>query len=137
MSNVKLNQEEWKPCPYSPFGKEYAVSSWGRIMRYAPGTKTCASRYKVGQYLKLSNTHTYFRLRINTDGLVKGVSISRMVLLAFIGEDADPERNQCNHKDGDKTNNNLSNLEWMTCGENIAHAREVLGIFGNQRRGIN
>ena len=44
----------------------------------------------------------------------------QVILHAFLGT---PEDLQCNHKDGNKHNNSLSNLEWVTPLENSRHAR--------------
>lgn len=48
----------------------------------------------------------------------------RIIALTFLGEP--PEgKNFVNHKDGVKENNPASNLEWCSCAENLAHARET------------
>lgn len=70
----------------------------------------------------------YVRIDLMVDGSKVGVSIHRMVALAFIGickECPDNEDIEVNHKDGDKTNNFIENLEWSTHIENIEHARKT------------
>lgn len=74
------------------------------------------------------NKKGYVRIDLMIDGSKVGVSIHRMVALAFIGickECPDNEDMEVNHKDGDKTNNFVENLEWSTHAENIEHARET------------
>jgi hypothetical protein len=57
-----------------------------------------------------------------------------LVATEFIGPR--PKNIQVNHKDGNKLNNHLSNLEYVTCLQNIRHAINVLKIdWGSQRRG--
>lgn len=46
--------------------------------------------------------------------------VHRLVAEAFLPHD--PDRREVNHRDGDKTNNNASNLEWVTHSENHRHA---------------
>lgn len=50
-------------------------------------------------------------------------SVHRLVLENFNPIEG-MEKFQVNHKDGNKANNSLSNLEWVTCIENIHHAIE-------------
>ena len=48
-------------------------------------------------------------------------SVHRLIMENFFPFEG-MESYQVNHIDGDKTNNNLINLEWVTCKENIHHA---------------
>ena len=52
--------------------------------------------------------------------LFKRVSIHRLVYETFVGKI--PKGMQINHKDGNKNNNHISNLEVVTPKENTAHA---------------
>jgi hypothetical protein len=49
-----------------------------------------------------------------------------LVLAAFVGPAPTPQH-EGNHRDGDKGNNRLGNLEWATKSQNRLHACRVLG----------
>lgn len=67
----------------------------------------------------------YLLIRLNKDGIRKGVAVHRLVAMAFI---PNPNKKpEVNHKDGNKLNNHINNLEWVTRSENIKHAWHVLG----------
>ena len=75
---------------------------------------------KKGKLLKPSKTYNGY-LRVNINGRL--VRIHRIVAEAFIPNTFDLP--QVNHKDGNKTNNTIDNLEWCTSSENIKHAYKI------------
>jgi hypothetical protein len=56
----------------------------------------------------------------------KSFLIHRLIAEAFLG----PSDLQINHKDGNKQNNRIENLEWVTLQQNVDHCRHVLGKDG-------
>jgi len=65
----------------------------------------------------------YYVVNLNKNGHVKQCYVHSLVAEAFIGER--PHRVTVNHKDGDKLNNHVSNLEYATYSENNLHARRT------------
>lgn len=60
----------------------------------------------------------YFQIELTKNENVKKHLIHRLVLLTFNGE----SKLDVNHKDGNKLNNRLDNLEYVTKSENTKHA---------------
>lgn len=72
------------------------------------------------------NSHGYMVVSLTKNGKRKDCKLHRLLALTFL---PNPNDFDCiNHKDGDKLNNSLNNLEWCTKGQNNRHARDVLGV---------
>jgi hypothetical protein len=105
-----MEQEEiWKDI--EGYGGKYKISSFGRCLTAR------------GNEFKYSNANGY-RMVILYDlskkGCYKGHLVHRLVAQAFVPNIEN--KPQVNHKDKIKTNNNVKNLEWVTCSENHIHA---------------
>lgn len=68
--------------------------------------------------------HRYRFVILSINGEQTKEYVHRIVATHFIGEPSG-DRNHVNHKDGNRVNNHVDNLEWVTHAENMRHAIEM------------
>lgn len=85
---------------------------------------------KTKRFLKLRPLPSGY-LKVSVGYPQKDHYIHRLVATAYI---ANPKnKKEVNHKNGDKTDNRVSNLEWATHSENQLHKTRVLGISSGEK----
>jgi hypothetical protein len=110
-----LENEIWKDI--EGYEGVYKVSNLGRVK------SLMRVKYVREKILKpVINNNGYLRIFICGKPKNRNCAIHRLVAKAFI---PNPENKpQVNHKDGDKSNNKIENLEWCNGSENVCHAFE-------------
>ena len=93
------------------FDSKYSVNNTGDVFSLKGKKKKL-----IGKITK----NGYRQLLINHNGVRKYIFEHRLILSSFI-ENTNGKRT-INHKDGNKLNNSLINLEWATNSENQLHA---------------
>lgn len=135
--SILFQNEFWKEVRSE--NKKYFVSSLGRV-------KSCDSYFKnpltkkglsikKGKFLKLWIDKEYLRCGISVysdNERRRFVSVHRLVLETFEGS----SDLQCNHKNGNKKDNRLINLEYCTPKENVQHSISVLKKQGFNKKKI-
>lgn len=112
-----IEDEEWKDIEIE--GYIFCVSNKGRVK----------SKKNIISYGTLEN-NDYRRANSNKDGKTKKLFVHILVAKTFI---PNPENKPIvNHIDGNRSNNIVENLEWVTYSENSKHAIDILGK-GTQR----
>lgn len=105
---MKAPNEEWRAID----GWPYEVSNLGRV-RYGPGHGICPGRL-------VKPIREYLRVRLYHEGKKSYTGVHLLVADAFLGPRAENE--QVNHKNGDKGDPRLENLEVLTRNANQLHA---------------
>lgn len=106
----------------------YQVSNLGNVKsldRYVNYKIKDTKRKLLGKSKKLSlNEKGYLKVTLHKNCKGKTREVQRLVAETFI---PNPENKpQVNHIDGNKTNNYVTNLEWVTESENMVHAFNIL-----------
>lgn len=112
-----MDHEIWKNLP--EYEGLYQVSNKGRVKSLHTMKGMCP--IKSGHIKKPTKSKFgYLRTGLHKDHKVKVIHIHRLIMMAFVGPV--PEGKNVNHIDGNKENNHLENLEYVTKSENILHA---------------
>jgi hypothetical protein len=113
------NNEKWSPVV--GFEGLYKVSSLGRV-KSLPRKTISKSRMGVRlvkeRILKDGGDSNGYRIVVLGRG--NAIRVHVLVIEAFVCPR--PAKKVCNHKDGNKSNNCLSNLEWCSKSDDLKHA---------------
>lgn len=116
-------EEEW--VDITDYEGCYQISTKGQIKscnRYV-GHNYGGLRLIKSRILTQSiNSSGYKKVRLSKDGIGANFYVHRLIAEHFI--DNPQNKPEVNHKDGNKLNNNISNLEWVTEQENTQHAHD-------------
>ena len=123
--------EIWKDI--KDYEGHYQISNFGRIKsidRIIIYADHRIYKYK-SKILKCELTKGYLTVKLYLATNKRAYRLNRLVAQAFI---VNPKNKpEVNHRDGNKLNNHITNLEWMTFDENMAHsAKNGLSASGER-----
>ena len=115
VQRVDIPGEEWRPMIDPRSGRHVSgrmVSSEGRFKSKTGHISFGCSR---------PDGYLVTRIVMGSQSQYRDELVHRLVAASFLGLPPSPERSQINHKDGNKRNNAVENLEYVTPAQNIAH----------------
>lgn len=72
------------------------------------------------------NKNGYLKIKLCNNGYQKDFYLHQLVAYHFLPPPEYLEKNQVNQKNGNRQNNCVENLEWVSCSENVKHSHEFL-----------
>lgn len=131
-----LPSECWNWIP--GYRGSYKVSNLGRVMSVARRSYGRGAVLSTRILRQRIDGWGYLVLFLSKNGKSRPFSVHALVAKAFIKEVN--KQKQVNHKNGDKKDNLLSNLEWVTPSENLRHAYSIglkKPLLGEDNPGTN
>ncbi len=124
--------EKWKEI--KGFENLYLISNMGNVKSLGNGLST-NPKNKVERIMKI-NSHSsgYQKVKLLKDGKPYHMLVHRLVAANWISNPMN--KKEVNHKDGNKSNNCVDNLEWATSSENKMHAVQM-GLIIQKRSSEN
>lgn len=115
--------EEWRSV--IGFESKYKISNTGKLL---------ILNYKNRGVDQIGNSNAgrdgYHRVYMFTGTYIKAFLLHRLVAIHFLPKPELEDKKQVNHIDGNKSNNHVTNLEWVNAYENVAHAMRT-GLMNN------
>lgn len=134
--NYNIQKEVWKDV--KGYEGHYQVSDSGKVRSLDRNIQVegrSELRTLKGRMLKLiTNNYGYKVVNFSKDGVHKKIQVHRLVAEAFIV--TKKLDFQVNHKDGNKENNHISNLEFLSIGDNMRHAHST-GLIKNYAKKLD
>lgn len=113
-----MDIEHWRPI--DGFSGAYQVSDMGNVR-----SMDYLHTGRIQNLAPAKSSNGYLSVMLFRDGRHKRCSVHTLVAEAFIEGKSDGM--EVNHKNGDKMDNRVLNLEWCTKSENVQHAVSILG----------
>lgn len=114
---MEETKEVWRDI--QSYKGEYQISNLGRVKSLNYKGNVGKEKIKIAEV----NHIGYFRIALSHHGKNKHFMVHRLVADSFISNPF--HKLQVNHIDGDKQNNNVINLEWVTQSENMLHSYRI------------
>ena len=114
--------EEWKDI--DGYNGLYKISNYGNIKSFRKSSRSSNKEFYILSCKPDNNG--YCTCVLNKDGIRKSYKVHRLVAKAFI-----PNPNNytdVNHKDENKSNNRIDNLEWLSHKENMNYGHALDGL---------
>lgn len=110
--------EKWKLIEFPKnvkLQKKYLVSNTGKLASYYDSPKEA-------QKLKAKRIEDYHCISLRMHGVKKSLFVHRLVADAFLRQPT-PKHKFVIHLDHNKSNNNASNLKWVTLEQQVEHRK--------------
>lgn len=123
MMNMTARVNEFNEFKTIPHFSRYEINRYGTIRdteRNAYVAQSESDGYLVSHLIPDVDKNKLSAVKTSL------MRVHRLVGLTWLPKPDDPNKTEINHKDGIKTNNHVSNLEWVTKVENALHANKYL-----------